>query len=335
MAGELSHGLQVLATSGNRILRRDTDETIRLRGVNRSGLEYSQPTAAGFLDGAGITEDEIRAMTEDWKATVIRLPFNQDFALRGRNGHTAESYLSALDQAIDWAARGGAYTLLDLQWLDADTPFGNTGGKPNYVAPMPDPRTPELWRTLAKRYREEPAVLFDLFNEPHDPLDDDFHPIWVVTDDGRIESSDAMFAGAEEWNPWAALLVKEIRSVHPDSLIFVGGVDWAFDLHEVHVDAPGIVYSAHIYPNRKRGAWRKAFGKAAKVPVFLGEWGGHDEDLEFGRDLVDAMHRNAAGWAAWSWVDDPPLVQSPRPPDYRPTKFGELVRDELRTPLTS
>jgi hypothetical protein len=166
-------------------------------------------------------------------------------------------------------------------------------------------------------------------------LDDDFRPIWVVTDDGRIESSDAMFAGADEWNPWAALLVKEIRSVHPESLIFVGGVDWAFDLEDVQVDAPNIVYSAHIYPNRKRGTWRKAFGKASGVPVFVGEWGGAENDLDFGRDLIAAMHQNAAGWAAWSWVDDPPLLLSPRAPEYRPTKFGELVRDELRTPLTS
>ena len=44
------------------------------------------------------------------------------------------------------------------------------------VAPTPDANSSVLWRTLAERYRDEPAVLFDLFNEPHDPLDDDFFP---------------------------------------------------------------------------------------------------------------------------------------------------------------
>jgi hypothetical protein len=52
MRGELSHGLPELATSGNRIIDADSGEPVLLRGVNRSGLEYTDPTAAGFLAAA-------------------------------------------------------------------------------------------------------------------------------------------------------------------------------------------------------------------------------------------------------------------------------------------
>src|SRR5215469_15433436 len=126
MNGELSHNLPQLVAAGNRILRSDTMRPVLLRGVNRSGMEYSEPSDAGFLASAGLTEDEIREIVLSWRANIIRLPFNQDWVLRGRRGHSAEDYLASLDLVISWAAALGAYTILDLQWLDADTVYGHT-----------------------------------------------------------------------------------------------------------------------------------------------------------------------------------------------------------------
>ncbi len=115
----------------------------------------------------------------------------------------------------------------------------------------------------------------------------------------------------------------------------VGGVDWAFDLRQIRVNAPNIVYSAHIYPNRNVEDWGKALGawpgNRNEAPVFVGEWGGKEEDLGFGHKLADLMRQRSLGWTAWSWADNPPLVLQPRAPNYQPTPFGELVRNELRT----
>ncbi len=98
----------------------------------------------------------------------------------------------------------------------------------------------------------------------------------------------------------------------------------------IRVDAPNIVYSAHVYPNRKSHHWWKALGHWNKVPVFVAEWGGQDQDREFGRKLADLMRRRAMSWSAWSWVDHPRLVQTPGAPSYfQPYPFGELVRNEL------
>jgi len=56
MNGELSHNLPPLITSGNRILSAGTGTPVLLRGLNRSGMEYSEPSEAGFLGAAGLTE---------------------------------------------------------------------------------------------------------------------------------------------------------------------------------------------------------------------------------------------------------------------------------------
>src|SRR5277367_6922702 len=165
MNGRLSNALPLLTTSGNRIVNAATGATLLLRGVNRSGLEYSDPDEQGFLSGAGICRAEIQTIVKDWRCNIVRLPFNQDFVLRGRNGLSAEQYQQALDQVISWNAMFGAYTLLDLQWLDVQRIYG---GNRNFVAPLPNMDSIALWTTLAARYKDEPAVLYDIFTEPHD-----------------------------------------------------------------------------------------------------------------------------------------------------------------------
>jgi hypothetical protein len=53
---ELSLGLRWLYTEGNQIRRSDTDATTLLRGVNRSGLEYSAPQQLTLRRRAGSRE---------------------------------------------------------------------------------------------------------------------------------------------------------------------------------------------------------------------------------------------------------------------------------------
>jgi hypothetical protein len=319
MDGELSNGLPRLTTSVSRIIRSDTGDEVLLRGVNRSGLEHSEPDGQGFLSAAEISRAEIRTIVKDWGANVIRLPFNQDWVLRGRGGLTAEAYREALDQLIVWASGFGAYTLLDLQWLDADRIYG---GNRNFVAPLPNLESVELWNLLATRYRDEPAVLFDIFNEPHDRLPDDPYPL--NREDGSTYPARQYRVTMAEWQPWARKLIAAIRAAAPDSLVFVPGTNWAYDLRGMPMDIPNLVYSTHVYPIKGNG-WAKAFGHlAGQVPLFAGEWGGVDGDLEWGSRLVDYFDSLQMGWTAWSWYNAPFLVER-----YTPTPFGRIVRARL------
>jgi endoglucanase len=326
----LSYGLAPLAALGNRIVDAQTFAPVLLRGVNRSGLEYCSPEGAGSLAKAGITPEEMDEIVGGWGANIVRLPFNQNWALE-RPGCDAGPYLAALDQAIDMAARRGAYTLLDLQWLDSSTPRGyDNAGRPNYVPSLPDRASIALWRQLAARYRGEPAVLFDLLNEPHDPLRDDPVPLEAIGEDSDFRPLEDGRLSMEIWQGWARLLIDTIRGENPEALIFVAGLDWAYDLRGHPLpDCEGVVYSTHVYRSKGRD-WEGAFGElAASVPVFAGEWGGEEADLGWGRRLADYFDSLEIGWTAWSWSDYPRLVEPPPRPPYLRTPFGALVRERL------
>ncbi|WP_109489431.1 glycoside hydrolase family 5 protein [Occallatibacter savannae] len=322
MPSHLSHNLPPLRTSGNRIINTITGAPLLLRGINRSGLEYSDPDEQGFLSGASISRAEIYAITQQWRANIIRLPFNQDWVLNGRSGRTAEEYQQALDQVIFWASMFGAYTLLDLQWLDAERIYG---GNRNFVAPLPNPESITLWSTLARRYKDEPAVLYDLFNEPHDRLPDDPYPL--NKPDGTTYPASQARVTMNEWQPWARKLTEAIRNENPDALIFIGGTNWAYDLRGMPIDdLDNVVYSTHVYPN-KGTDWDSVFGDLSEsVPVFAGELGGVDtpEELDYVRRLLDYLQQKQIGFAAWSWIDQPNLITR-----HTPTAFGQLVRQTL------
>ena len=84
MNGDLSHGLPPLCTWGDRIVVAQTGESVILRGVNRSALEYSEPADGDFLSSAGLSWFDVREIVQSWGANVIRLPINQDWVLHGR-----------------------------------------------------------------------------------------------------------------------------------------------------------------------------------------------------------------------------------------------------------
>jgi len=329
--GQLSHDLARLITVGNRIVQASTMQPVVLRGVNRSGLEYSAPGPGGFLAVAGISKAEIEEIVCRWHAKVVRLPFNQKWALHGCENHCGEDYMTALDTVIEWAASLGAYTILDLHWLDISTVFGHTAdGRANHVPPLPNPETISLWRALADRYKGEPAVIFDLLNEPHSLLLDDRNPVFLVKASGEIEESSIRVIGPNEWLPWATRLISEVRCIGNDSLLLVSGLDWGYDLSGLEIAAQNIVFSTHVYPNRPPKGWKRAFGRKASVaPVFIAEWGGGKEDLDWGARFISFLNARDLGWASWSWTDQPYLVGNAQAADYSPTRFGSMVRREL------
>jgi hypothetical protein len=291
----LSYELPWLTVAGNRIVRATDGEPVLLRGINRSGMEYRGDS------GEEWDEAEFDRMACEWGANILRIPFNQDWAL-AREGYDATAYLAAMDRAVSLAGRRGAYTLLALQWRDNRTAHGyDADGRAIYIPPLPDGESVELWRQLAARYRAEPAVLYDILTEPHD-------------------------VSMRQWQPWARELTNAIREQNPAALVFVSGVDWGYDLRGHPVSGlDGVVYSTHVYRNKGRN-WDAAFGNLSKeVPVFAAEWGGFDGDLDWGRELAAYLAERSIGWTAWGWPDRPPLIGD----DCAPTKFGALVRSLL------
>ena len=330
VAGRLSHNLPPLRVAGNKIINAETGQSVLLRGVNLSGLEYSSPDGLGCLAKARICEAAITEIVENWNANVIRLPFNQEWALE-RPGYDPKAYREAMEAVIEMAAARGAYTILDLQWLDARTPRGTVTGRPNYVAPLPNLDSIVLWEQLAEAWRAETAIIYDIFNEPHDALPDDSEPLLGIRDDRSTFLLPNREIGPDEWHPWARQLVSAIRDNNSDALIFVPGTRWAFDLgHYPLTGITDVVYSTHVYVSKCED-WDVAFGDVAvRVPVFAGEWGGRDCDLDWGLRLARYFEHRRMGWTAWSWADEPRLVEYPPEPPFKPTVFGTMIRDFLQ-----
>ncbi|MCP4411450.1 MAG: glycoside hydrolase family 5 protein, partial [Gammaproteobacteria bacterium] len=151
------------------------------------------------------------------------------------------------------------------------------------------------------------AVLYDIHNEAHDI---DFL----------------------SWKSRAAEIIEAIQSVHPDALILVSGLNWASDLSDWAAspfDYENIVYSVHVYTWFGTSAnWGTRFGNYAQnIPIFCGEFGGYESDIQWGKELIRYLNQNQIGWTAWSWVDDPHLTS--RDDHTTPTEFGQLVKTSL------
>jgi hypothetical protein len=267
-----------LATSGRHIVEAATGKPLLLRGMNVSGMEYSH------LPYAGMDPDELRLVVEGWNCDIIRIPFVQSRV-------SEPEYVEELKQVVNWLWDLGAFTILDLQWLS----------KESGVPPEPDLDSIACWDNLARSFNNQPHVIFDLLNEPHDvPL--------------------------ERWLEWAYLLTDTVRASDPERVVMVGGMDWAYDLRGVHLEVPNVIYSTHVYRNKGQ-QWHECFGhKTANFPVFAGEFGGHDEDIHWGRQLLDYFDQRQMGWTAWSWRDRPHLQHGGEA-----TPFGQLVKSRLRS----
>jgi hypothetical protein len=224
-----------------------------------------------------------------------------------------------LDQNFAWARKHGVYLILNMH-----VPQGGWqsvgGGGALWHDPANQQRFTALWRAIARRYRDEPALAgYDLLNEPMPTR------------------------SLEQWERLAAETVRAIREEDPEHAVFVErvfavGEGSSADYNEdrngrtnyVVVNDTNVVYEFHFYKplgftyqgafwipilEKARAAYpgpfldlsgarlvadRRfvarelapylAFGKAKKVPLFLGEFGVLQDGLREGR--------NGAGWAS-------------------------------------
>ena len=254
-----------LRVSGDHLVN-TSNATVRLKGVNIPSLEWS--------NGGENVINSVNVAIDTWKAKVIRLPISQDrwWSAAGNDGN---AYRSIVDQVISIASSKNAYVIVDLHWSDMGQWGANIGQHF-----MPDDNTSTVWRDIAIRYRNNPAVLFDLYNEPHDVS-------WSIWRDGGTVSEN----GKNYHTPGIESLVYTVRNAGATSnVLLVGGLDWAYDLSGVvnwgpsgyRLWDPGsgqsnppqnIVYSSHIYPWKANWDQYVTVAKNAGLPVFIGEFG--------------------------------------------------------------
>ena len=294
-SGVLSGSLPWLRVAGTR-LETVGGHPVTLRGASVLGL--GPPGRAHDLAAAGLDNAGLEALL-GLGLRAIRVPIDRDRYLVGAGGGSATERLAELDRIVDRAAGHGAYTILSLETLGDATfgtlPDGSGGRRPNPIAPRPDYTSGALWRSLADRYGDEPAVLFDLFASPHAPLPDD--PTKIETD-------------WDHWAVWVRFVVGEIRRAHPRAVCIVAGLDWATDLSGFPIlgtanePIPNLVYGAAMTGARPTPQLRAL---ATRLPILVTE-------LEMPAALVAVRAATLAalgiGWIAAARPDRPFMAAS-------------------------
>src|SRR5438045_3424395 len=157
-AGPLSIGV-----SGNHLVD-GTGAPIRLLGVNRSGTEYACIQGWGIFDGPNDAAS-VAAMAA-WHINVVRIPLNEDcwLNINGVNAaYAGATYQSAIQTYVNLLHQRGLYAILELHW---NAP-GTSQATGQQVMPDAD-HSPAFWTSVATFFKADPAVLFELYNEPHD-----------------------------------------------------------------------------------------------------------------------------------------------------------------------
>lgn len=132
-----------------------------LRGVNMSGAEFGELGGKPNHGYAYPTADALKAIAEKG-ATAIRLPFRWEHLQPKPRGAFDKDELKRLEDTVEAAQGSGLTVILDPH--NYAQYRGQTIGTRH--APVAD--FVDLWVRLAKRFRDQPRVVFSLMNEPFD-----------------------------------------------------------------------------------------------------------------------------------------------------------------------
>jgi endoglucanase len=319
-----------LHVRGNQILN-SKDEPVWLQGMNVVSLEFS-------LRGEKVMKSALTAV-DDWRANCIRLPVKESYWFGRESGQKdgGAAYRELVDQVITLVANRGAYVVLDLHRFRA-----------------PNAAHVEFWKDAAGKYKDHPAVLFDLFNEPHGVT-------WEVWKDGGFVAEKTKPADEDSFltpeekakakqgfdSPGMQRLIDAVREAGAKNIVIVGGLDWAYDLSGIangfaldDKGGRGIVYSTHIYPWKRDWAG-KVLLIAEKHPIFVGEVGADIKKMDFlppevqedpytwVPDMLGLIQKHKFHWTAFSFHPkaSPVMITGW---DYTPTPFwGVFVKDAL------
>jgi hypothetical protein len=331
LAGELALPpiAKELHVSGNQILLPD-NKPIWLQGLCLDSLEWSMGDHILW---------SIHVAIDEWHSNVIRLPVHQTFWFgHGKNQppNGQDAYRKTVDDAVKLCAAKGAYLVLDLHGFGA-----------------PTAEDLAFWKDAAERYKNNPAVLFELFNEPHGISWDLWRDGGSIQADQKKNHDVNPTENNQKMTTDEAIgmqaIVDAVRATGAKNIIVSGGLDWSYDLTGIlngyalkDQGGNGIIYVAHIYPWKK--GWQEKFLTVAeKYPIIVTEIGCPQkwEDFSFipasqrypldgwSEDVIGMIQKYKLHWTGFSFHPHcGPMVISDW--NYTPTPYwGVFVKQAL------
>jgi len=254
--------LQVVGTS----LCNEQGKPIVLRGMSSHGVHWYPQ----------FTSKEAIANTASYGANLFRVAM-----YTGEGGYISQpqSVMNQTLQAVDAAIANDMYVIIDWHILSDGNPKTHQA------------QAKKFFDQVSKRYRDQPAVLYEICNEPN---------------------------GNVSWNndikPYAEEMVKTIRANSPNAVILIGSGTWSQDIHQAAanpVRGKNLMYTCHFYAGT-HGKWlrdRIDSALAAGLPIFVSEWGTSAADgsggvfLDASAQWLDFLDARGISWANWSLCD--------------------------------
>jgi len=228
-------------------------------------------------------------LRDNWKVNVVRLILRPERWFIGKDSAEQETYLRAVDRFLGWTRRAGVYVI-----FDGYHESGSTGPLAKHW-----PYVQQVWPILAKRYRTQDHILWEIYNEPYRAWGDTLYP-------GTVTWAD--------WAPKARQLIDTIRAYKPVvNAMIVPGVDWAsvVQLDKDSLYRPEVIYSfhpyAHVYGTPwSVEKWQKNFGYLMEkniAPLLAGEWDAGDSlrKTVYAPLFTSYLRQIGAHWTYWGY----------------------------------
>jgi endoglucanase len=219
----------------------------------------------------------------------IRIPFNFRLFVQEDTGIFTGPGFDMLDRVIKWCKEEELWTILDMHCA----PCGQTGDNIDDSWGYPFLFESEeckdlivkLWKEIAEHFKDEKIIIgYDLMNEPI-----------------------AHYFDADKLNPLLEPLykeiVKEIRSVDKNHLIFLGGAQWNtnFKIFGPPFDSK-LVYTFHKYWSATDISVIQEYidyRDKYNVPIWMGESG--ENTNEWIEEFRTLLEKNEIGWCFWPY----------------------------------
>ncbi len=331
-----------LRVSGNHLVNARGQRVV-LHGIDRSGGEYTCVHGFGIWDGP-MNQASVTAMKR-WHVNAVRVPLNE--ACWNGQSYVASqfrgaNYRLAVEAYVRLLNRNGLVAILDLHWTDGHYtgPAGCPSARALCQKPMPDAAESEpFWASVARAFKGNNSVIFDLFNEPFGELAPgatagEAWRCWLHG--GRCTGISYRVAGMQA-------LVNAVRSTGARNVIMLGGLAFANDLtrwlsHKPTDRDHNLVASWHSYNFNTcatQSCWiRQIAPVIARVPVIAGEIGENDCASGYINRLMRWLDARSTSYLAWAWNADfdcsvgPSLISSY---SGTPTAYGTGYRTHLRS----
>jgi endoglucanase len=301
-----------IAVSGDHLVDQNGAPVV-LRGANTSGTEYACVSENSIFDGAQEASPSSIAAMRSWGFNAARVELNEScwLGVQGvKPAYSGPAYQQAIEHYVDALNAAGMYVVVDMH-------FSSTGGanKAGGQHPMPDVRyAPTFWTSVAAAFKGNPAVIFDLFNEPYPNHNTDSAAAWTCVLRGSAGETCKGFtyqaAGMQQ-------LLDSVRGTGATNVIMVGGPQYAGDLDQWHTHAPvdpikQLAASIHIYwrtparpdysPCYSSSCWQDVLAPLSKtVPIIVGEFGELDCGDSLYPPFLDFADQHGISYLGWAW----------------------------------